>query len=192
MKIQHCLLITLALYAPSFASADLVKLTGGTPADFGYYTPQDLADALDPWPSSTALLNPIVEIAPSACVDVIYRGGFDDAWALEFDVDGLYDRSSDPALVNANPGDKLSNLTAEEFLAFHISNEAAGNGLSDPIWNSLAIEQIGNTLEVGWNGTSFYGDYGYQRFLIIIKECKKYRHYRKHKLKKFKLNRRVY
>jgi hypothetical protein len=122
--------LALSLFVGGYASGATIEITGGSPADFGGgYTKRDLAGAPDPWPDCGAVTNATVHIASRARVDVTYRGGADDAWALVFG-DGRSFTSDSVA------GDAIRRLSPSAFLALFFSNEATGVPLTDP---SLAV-----------------------------------------------------
>lgn len=161
-KILPFILFFLAV--PNLASAGMITISEGTPADLTNYTSRDLPGLPDPWPAAGAVVNPILTLSPEAKYDVIYRGGDDDAWLLEFAAGAEFDFDLHPYLSNELPGASLQNLGAEDVFSFFISNEAGGVGLTD---HSIALQQTGNFLEIGWTGTSFENDYGYKRFAVI-------------------------
>jgi hypothetical protein len=67
------------------APAAVVGVPGGVTADFSAgYAARDLIGAPDPWPDSGAVTNGTVTIDPGGIVDVIFRGGEDDAWSADF------------------------------------------------------------------------------------------------------------
>lgn len=154
------LLATLVLIGSgSAASAVLIGVTGGAPADFSAsYTSRDLIGAPDSWPDSGAVTNGVVAIDPGSLIEVIFRGGEDDAWSADFG-DG---RSFTSASA---PGDRITGLSPADFLALFFSNEGGGNPLTDA---SVALQVFGSTLEIGWDGTLLAGDYGYRRLLAIV------------------------
>ncbi|SMF31603.1 hypothetical protein SAMN02745866_02090 [Alteromonadaceae bacterium Bs31] len=156
-----------ALFFPCMASAGLVDISGGFTADLSTYTERHLPGMADPWPDTgEVFINPIINLSSNAKFEVIYRGGSNDAWLLGFPGAEAFSFKH-KHLSNDAPGASISGLSAQEFTSFLISNEAMGVGLSDIVYHSLAIQQIGNVLEIGWNGTSSSKDYGYQRFKVV-------------------------
>jgi hypothetical protein len=145
------------------ASAATINVSDGTPADFskGYTSRNVASDELispDPWPDGGAVTTAKVSIGHRAIIDVAFRGASEDAWSVDFG-DGRSFSSDSVA------GDSIKGLSSSSFLAIFFSNEATGVPLTDP---SVAVQLFGNTLEIGWDGTSSEKDYGYLRLVATV------------------------
>jgi hypothetical protein len=144
---------------PALASAaTLVSVTGGAPADFTTYTPSPLATLADPWPDAGAVQGASVWVDPAARVSVTLRGGPEDAFTAEFGDGRQFNNAS-------APGARIAGLSAADFLALLMTNEAVGLPMTDP---SAALQTFGKRLEIGWTGTSSENDLGYLRMVAKV------------------------
>ncbi|WP_340108828.1 hypothetical protein [Pikeienuella sp. HZG-20] len=156
---MRSLLLAALISIGSAAAAAPIGVLGGAPADFGAgYTSRDLTGAPDPWPDGGAVAGGAVAIAPGRAVEAIFRGGDADAWSAVFGDGRAFSSAS-------APGDRISGLSAAAFLALFFSNEGAGAPLGAP---SVALQVFGDTLEIGWDGTSSEKDHGYARIVAIV------------------------